>query len=332
LASFFTSVDDMSATTKIPPAPRTRRRGFSFVEVLFAVMILGIGFIMIAGVFPVAIAQTAATQEETIGAATARGAAATCATATSLRALIPNDGMVHRLTDDAIGGYQPWSLIKGNQILPDNTRFGWVAMIKRDREDNFHQPPGYAQVIVVPVQVRGRSGFNPAVNDLKQFGTDLLPGATDKKATAYGTLMPFHIRVTLTEGSNNPGMNFADRCVIDPNEGFPNAAATGAVVVLAGGNNPIQTDAAGRDIAGRIYRLGNPVPNLTNTWELMPGNDMAIDYGADGKTGGGDDKEETTSGPVDAWIVGQGLNYAVPGSFEGGNMAIGAYTSYIPLK
>ena len=32
-------------------------RGFSFTEVLFAVMILGIGFIMVAAIFPVAIQQ-----------------------------------------------------------------------------------------------------------------------------------------------------------------------------------------------------------------------------------------------------------------------------------
>ena len=48
------------------------RSGFSFTEVLFAVMILGIGFIMIAGIFPVAISQTASSQEETAGAALLR--------------------------------------------------------------------------------------------------------------------------------------------------------------------------------------------------------------------------------------------------------------------
>src|SRR4051794_29305837 len=53
-----------------------RRRGFSFVEVLFAVMILGIGFILIAGVFPVAIAQTQSNGEETVGAAIGRNAVA----------------------------------------------------------------------------------------------------------------------------------------------------------------------------------------------------------------------------------------------------------------
>jgi len=46
--------------------------GFSFTEILFAVMILGIGFIMIAAMFPVAIQQTEATNSETVAAAEAR--------------------------------------------------------------------------------------------------------------------------------------------------------------------------------------------------------------------------------------------------------------------
>src|SRR5438477_264784 len=53
---------------------RISRKGFSFTEILFAVMILGIGFIMIAAMFPVAIKQTENSQQETIGAAVARAA------------------------------------------------------------------------------------------------------------------------------------------------------------------------------------------------------------------------------------------------------------------
>src|SRR4051812_5408251 len=63
-------------TDTISPPVRRRRRtdrsGFSFVEVLFAVIVLGIGFIMIAAVFPVAISQTKTTTEETNAAAIAR--------------------------------------------------------------------------------------------------------------------------------------------------------------------------------------------------------------------------------------------------------------------
>ncbi len=50
------------------------RPGFSFIEVLFAVILLGIGFIMIAGIFPVAIQQTAAVSNETQGTAVIRDA------------------------------------------------------------------------------------------------------------------------------------------------------------------------------------------------------------------------------------------------------------------
>lgn len=45
--------------------PIRRRSGFSFVEILFAIFILGIGFIMIAALFPVAIQQSQATSAET---------------------------------------------------------------------------------------------------------------------------------------------------------------------------------------------------------------------------------------------------------------------------
>ncbi|MEO6435347.1 MAG: hypothetical protein ABIP55_06245, partial [Tepidisphaeraceae bacterium] len=54
-------------------APRSSflvsHRGYSFPEVLFAVAVLGIGFIMIAAIFPAALSQTQATLEETIGTA-----------------------------------------------------------------------------------------------------------------------------------------------------------------------------------------------------------------------------------------------------------------------
>ena len=48
------------------------RRAFSFTEILFAVMILGIGFIMVAAMFPVAIQQTQATNDETVAASVGR--------------------------------------------------------------------------------------------------------------------------------------------------------------------------------------------------------------------------------------------------------------------
>src|SRR6185436_11197124 len=53
-----------------------RAPGFSLTEVMFAVIILGIGFILIAAIFPVSIAQSRLTVDETTGAASARSALA----------------------------------------------------------------------------------------------------------------------------------------------------------------------------------------------------------------------------------------------------------------
>src|SRR5437870_2055266 len=55
--------------SSLNPEPRTlnpafSRRGFTFTEVMFAVILLGIGFIMLAGMFPVAIQQTQTNVEE----------------------------------------------------------------------------------------------------------------------------------------------------------------------------------------------------------------------------------------------------------------------------
>src|ERR1700722_4164861 len=70
------------------PFRKSPRRGFSFVEILFAVMILGIGFIMIAGIFPVAIHQTQSNGDETIAATTARQGAAIIASMPNPAALM----------------------------------------------------------------------------------------------------------------------------------------------------------------------------------------------------------------------------------------------------
>src|SRR5437764_5048145 len=50
------------------------RSGYSFPEVMFAVVVLGIGFIMLAAVFPVALQQSKQTLDETRATAIARQA------------------------------------------------------------------------------------------------------------------------------------------------------------------------------------------------------------------------------------------------------------------
>src|SRR4051794_13542623 len=46
-------------------SPGAWRGGFTFLEVLFAIIVLGIGFIMVAAMFPAALKQTQASVEDT---------------------------------------------------------------------------------------------------------------------------------------------------------------------------------------------------------------------------------------------------------------------------
>src|SRR5438552_15964832 len=45
----------------------TRSTGFTFTEVMFAVILLGVGFIMVAAIFPVAIQQSQSNLEDAAG-------------------------------------------------------------------------------------------------------------------------------------------------------------------------------------------------------------------------------------------------------------------------
>ena len=60
----------------VAPYQRFRRQpaGFTFTEVLFAMMIMGIGFIMLAAMFPVAVRQVQASVEDASGAAVGQSA------------------------------------------------------------------------------------------------------------------------------------------------------------------------------------------------------------------------------------------------------------------
>ena len=53
-----------------PHSSLLHRSGFSFAEVMFAVVLLGIGFIMIAAVFPVGIKQSKNSLDQTTAAFT----------------------------------------------------------------------------------------------------------------------------------------------------------------------------------------------------------------------------------------------------------------------
>jgi len=147
-------------------------RGFTFTEILFAVMILGIGFIMVAAMFPVAIQQTQSTSEETIAASIAREGAAYVARIATDATMPPTfqtggqyfpapqptslaqlsltwvqPGEVWSFRDrrmyrrSAVLPSSPtvqlqcavsWAAINHNLILPSDSRYAWFPMYRRD--------------------------------------------------------------------------------------------------------------------------------------------------------------------------------------------------------
>src|SRR5688572_19453973 len=62
------------APRAVQAALRNRQSAFSLTEVMFAVIVLGIGFILVAAIFPVSISQSRLTVDETTAAANARSA------------------------------------------------------------------------------------------------------------------------------------------------------------------------------------------------------------------------------------------------------------------
>ena len=133
------------------------RRGFSFVEVLFAVMLLGIGFIMIAGVFPVAIEQTQITSNETAGALVARDAIRQIqAIANEPGAYklfpVPPDPVFPAGSNDVVipfGGSGTTALgaaIGTNGFFSADRRFSWAGFYSRNAADPF------AQVYIIVLQ------------------------------------------------------------------------------------------------------------------------------------------------------------------------------------
>ena len=295
--------------SRIQNPESTLRRGFSFVEVLFAVMILGIGFIMVAGNFPVAISQTQTNGEETIGAAVARGGVEYLARLPYDQITQSNpagtpamaaDGLVHPIAPTGGSGKDAylWHAVKGNLILPEDPRNAWVPLYRRTPGGN-GLPETYAQVIVIAVRARNRGVYTEA--DV----TSNPPGNTP-------TLAAKPVKVKF---NSDPSPDVPDTVTFDSDG---EAVAPGTYVVIAR-----DTGASGTNNAtGWVVRVGNQVSG--NQWELIPGNDFKT---SPYKPTGGD-----------GFIVGQGLRDPTQAfnqstnPYEGGTQDVAVYTSYIQLK
>lgn len=274
------------------PSSLGRRTGFSFTEVLFAVIILGIGFIMIAAIFPVAIQQTKTTTEETTASTIARGAVNYLQSAMT-DPLMPPTTTIPGDSGDVLAispnqSLTTWQVIQGNVILQNDSRYGWVALYRRGLDSDGNALP-YAQVFVIPAESRSAPTFT--TNDIQ--------GGSAADAV---NLQARQTSVSLQDGGN-PGID-----TITFSGTNLGAAAEGAYVIIKDTAN-----------VGRIFRVGNATGNL-NEYELMPGSDMEEDDGSN-FSATAYVVGRTTRNPT-----------VVNPTFEGPAMDIGIYTTFVKVN
>jgi hypothetical protein len=257
------------------PSSFRHRRGVTFPELMFAVILLGIGFIMLAAMFPVAIQQTRTTQEET--AAAAIGASAVdmlCQLAPELEragllppttlstwpSLPPTSAVPHgavlTLGDPRFADTDPpgnptmlWERIRGNLIMASDPRFAFVPFYSRTR-DAGGAPARHAEFIVIVVQSRGQDRFIAARD---------VTNAPSGDCWLRGRI----ITVNLVE--RGPDADW----VVVPNPAEAGPLTSGSFIVIS---DATMAATPRPEAHGRVYRLGRQV-NPT-TWELAPGYDM----------------------------------------------------------
>ena len=148
------SEEPSASTRNSQLATRNCFPGFTFIEVLFAVILLGIGFIMIAGVFPVAIQQTAAVSDETQGTAIARDAIKKIQMVADneVTGATPPPGSTNSLfqpTSGAVMGfsYALTQALGADAFFTADHRFGWVGFYRRDSVTN-----PFAQIFIIALE------------------------------------------------------------------------------------------------------------------------------------------------------------------------------------
>jgi prepilin-type N-terminal cleavage/methylation domain-containing protein len=221
----------------------SRRRGFSFVEVMFAVTLLGVGFVMFAAMLPVTIRQTQWTAEESVGANVARSALAALQADASDETMPENNG--------ALSVFDPDGEL-GDRISAADPRYAWVALYRRGGG-------AVAQVYVVAVRARATDAFT---------GADLAADPDD--ATGLGSNLsprPVGVRLEKGVGGGPDRVRLAGGAAGDATA----AAAPGAYLIVA------DDDPA---VGAHVYQLGSAIDATEGLWELAPGGDLTGASGA----------------------------------------------------
>jgi prepilin-type N-terminal cleavage/methylation domain-containing protein len=218
----------------------SRRKGFTFLEVLFSVIIIGIGFIMIAAMFPVAIQQAQQNVAESASVAMSRDAMRYIQ-AEATGSLVQT-GVVGAADPDNINPLPTNLVAIGNQVQTADKRFGWTGLYRRDVDANGVLLP-FAQVWVITGQstVEGHSTFSGG------------PGLT--AANFLGTHSATPVTITLTYSAGASTISF------NPNVSSISPVRDGAIVLVTAAPGAT-TAAQANAIVGWYSKLGVAVQGV----------------------------------------------------------------------
>jgi type II secretory pathway pseudopilin PulG len=318
-------------------ARRMRPRGFNFTEVLFAVMILGIGFIMVAAIFPVALMQTKTTQEETAAAAIARGGANYLQSIATDANLPASGNRVRSLAGS--------NALRGMMTLSGDSRFAWVPFYRRagtvDPANPLTPQPDWspvAQVYMIPVASRNRGIYDKGS---PRVVANYTPGPN------YGTSVMI---ATIADSTSGNGIN-QDQvdCIEFPSGQASNDTNDNYTTVGPGAYVIVDQvpSLGGFARNGHMFRIGNPTKTQPSgatyprRWELVPGMDytpLLVDLDDDGRAGDASDPGEIPLELVGCSVLVVGREAMDPtlpvnagNPREGLGQDISAYTTYVNI-
>jgi len=276
------------------------RGGFSFIEILFAVMILGVGFIMIAAIFPVSLSQTRMSNEESFSAAMSRGAqrfieevaADTVLPVTGLPDVIGRRPRVPPLV--ALRPNANRSYMEAEMVSGIDQRYAWVPFFARKNASPF------VSYWLFPIQVRALSRFDQPPEVFADPNTGV--------ATIEAEITLDHIRFTsLPPGSEGIGV-------------------PGAYVLVSSCEDP-NPNAGGDLYNGNVYRLGNQIDDVT--FEHYAG----VEFVRALLDNDGNPNTPATVIPeihrAKVFVIGRGRN--ADGVYEGTGQEIGLFSGVIRL-
>jgi type II secretory pathway pseudopilin PulG len=315
------------------------RSGFSFIEVLFAVIILGIGFIMIAALFPVAIQQSTSISNETAGQLVCRDAIRMISQAASAQggsALFPSTIQGTNTTGSVMpfpytpGANTLYQALGPNAFFSADKRYGWVGFYRRDSATS-----PYAQVFVIALQNPNFPNYvvtgQPA-GSLVTTGV-VPPPIPPSQYNAPPPTAPSYV-VSLSLYTKDGVSTEAD--LSTNSSPSPFNACTGAFLLIAHDPGDSGLKRAEGTMTGQILRLGTEIDTTGSN------NQFLAQPGMDANNSNGDSFEfgVSSSTSMTCYVIGRAPmqssaaigNNLYQGNFTGPNQDIAAMSAYITVN